>query len=574
MGVDSIGKRKFERLVDLLQAQAQAEPDTTAYLYLGDGENVSATLTYGELDRQARRIGAHLQELARPGDRAVMLYPQGLEPVAAFLGCLYAGVAPVPSFPLTPGRPPTLLAGLLKDAETNLILTTRAMRAQVEPVLAALAGPGQLRWGETDDWAQDASAKDWRKPELLPGQPVLLLYTSGSTSAPKGVVITNRNALENMLTVQRALQINPGDTMVVWAPLYHGTGLLSAGLTPLTFGTRLVLMPPLAVMEQPLRWLRAITTYRAAMASAPNFLYQYCVDRIPEADRAGLELSSWRNASSGGEPIRMSTLEQFGAAYEPYGFRRDSWGTGYGLSESSIVGTVSRKITFRAWSRSALQQHEVVACDPDDPDAWTLVSVGKPFPTLDIRIVDPFTCVECAADRVGEIWMAGPTVAAGYWRNPEETERAFHAHIAGTDEGPFLRTGDLGFFYEDELYIAGRLKETIIVHGRNYYAQDIEAAVAGSHPAVQPAAAAAFSVPVGAEEQIVLFQELKQGQEGADVETVSRAIRRAAADALGLSLYAVVLVKPGSLPRTGMGKIQRYAVRDEFLKSQHSKQLV
>ena len=281
-----------------------------------------------------------------------------------------------------------------------------------------------------------------------------------------------------------------------------------------------------------------------------------------------------QGASSGGEPVRQSTVQQFADAYEPYGFRRGSFSTGYGLSESGLQGTVSFGFKAQGFDRDTLFDRQVMPCDETDPGAVVLVSNGFPLPTMEILIVDPDTCLKCPPDRVGEVWMAGLGVAAGYWNNPEETVRIFHARVADTGAGPYLRTGDLGFFYEDEIYIAGRIKETIIVHGHNYYAQDIETAVGSSHPDLQPAASAAFSAPIGAEERVVIFQELKENLTHVDAEAITQAIRHAAAEKLELSLYAVVLVKAGALPRTGTGKIRRNLVRSQYLESQSSDQLV
>lgn len=566
---------EYSNLIELLQARAAENRDYVGYHFLADGENESASLSWGELDDRARAIGAQLQQMTEPGDRAMMLYPSGLEVLIAFMGCLYAGVVPVPAFPLQPNRPPTAFAAMLKDAQTDVIMTTSPSLAGTQLLLATIpdvldARP--LRWLATDT-LDPALAETWQMPRITPELPILLFYTSGSTSQPRGVVRTHREILEG-ISSSLSYVADILKSMVVWAPLYHASGLLGAGLTPLLLRSQLILLPPLAVMEKPIRWLISISNYHGTSSGGPNFIYQYCVDRTTPAEREGLDLSSWLNASCGGEPIRMSTLDQFARTYEPYGFRREGFTTGYGLTESGLQATFSLGITARGFDRTALRENQVIACETTDPGAVVLVSCGYPVPTMTVRIVDPVTCLECPPDRVGEIWLSGITLADGYWNNPEETERTFRARLADTGEGPYLRTGDLGFFYEGELYIAGRLKETIIVHGRNYYAQDIEGAVAASHPAIQPAASAAFSVPVGAEERIVIFQELRPDAQNVDPEAISQAMRRAAAETLELSLYGVVLVKPGSLPRTGMGKIQRYLVRRQYLEAQSSDQLV
>lgn len=564
---------KFISLVELLRTKAEEQPNTAPYIYLVDGEAQTAPLTFAEFDRQARMIAAHLQQTAKKGDRALLLVTHGFEPLIAFLGCMYAGIVPVPSFPMQPNRPPTAFAALLKDADTNIVVTNSALRANAEPLLSQIPGLGPLHWVEKDQLAP-ALAEEWRMPDLHIDDPLLILYTSGSTSQPKGVYITNRGFDQQAQRAMILLEMMGEAKVVTWAPFYHGAGLMSVGVVPLLAPWHLIAMPAAAVMEKPLRWLKAVSDYQATSSGGPNFLYQYCVDRVTPAEREGLDFANWFSANCAGEPIRMPTLEAFATAYAPYNFRRESFSTAYALSESGLTGTLSFGIKARALDRAALLENKVKPSTEDDPGATVLVSCGIPAMGVTLKIVDPQTCLECPPDTVGEIWMQSPVAASGYWNKPRETQETFHAQLADTGEGPYLRTGDLGFLYEDELYVAGRLKETIIVHGRNYYAQDIEAAVAHCHPAIQPAAAAAFSVPVGAEERIVLFQELRANQADADTDPVTQAIRHAVAEALQLSLYAVVLVKANVLPRTGTGKIQRYLVRQQFLQAQDVLQTV
>ncbi len=563
---------EYANLIELLRAGAADNPDTVAYRFLADGENETDALTWAQVDLRARTLGSYLEQITKPGDRAILLYPSGLEAVVAFLGCIYAGVCPTPAFPLQPGRPPTAFLALVKDAQTDIILTTTEGQAFAQSLITAHPGAPTLRWITTDT-LDPALAEEWKMPDLTDDLPMMLIYTSGSTSTPRGVIRRQRDVTRVLAFATKTAP--PGmEKMLVWAPLYHGSGLVGAGLTPFLFHSELILMQPLAVMEKPLRWLRAISNFRVTSSGGPNFLYQYCVDRITPAEREGLDLSSWQMASSAGEPVRASTVELFSNTYAPYGFNRESFGTGYGLTESGLQGTHSFGIKITPFDRNALRDGQVKILDESDPAAVALVSCGFPSPIMQLKIVDPDTCLESPSDRVGEVWLSGINIADGYWNNPQATEETFRAKIADTGEGPFLRTGDLGFLYEDELYIAGRIKETIIVHGRNYYAQDIESAVGGSHPAIQPAASAAFSAPIGSEERVVIFQELKPTAQNINPDEITQAMRRAAAETLGLSLYAVVLTKPGALPRTGMGKIQRYAVRKQYLDSQESEQLV
>jgi acyl-CoA synthetase (AMP-forming)/AMP-acid ligase II len=356
---------------------------------------------------------------------------------------------------------------------------------------------------------------------------------------------------------------------VSWMPLHHIAGLNSVLQVLQVAKAAAVLLPAEAVLEQPVRWLRAISRYRALSAGGPNFLYQSCADRVAPEDRAGLDLRMWFFASCTAEPVRAETLEQFTAAYAPHGFRPEAFLPAYGLSEQAAVAvnTPGRAPTVRAFDRTALAQNRVSAVEPEARGALRLVSNGRPGEGVTVRIVDPTTGALCPAGEVGEVWAASDYMAAGYWGRPEATAETFQARTADSGEGPFLRTGDLGFLDEGELYICGRLKDMIIIRGQNYYALDIEAAAAGSHPDLGRAAAA-FAAPINGAEQVVIYHEVRPECSAPDVEAISAAIRRAVAREMQLPVYAVVLVQAGSLPRTPVGKIRRFVCRDEFIAQQ------
>ena len=560
----------FSNIVELLLYRAGVEPDTRAYTYLQADGQVGLTLTYGELDRQARAIAVRLQQLAAPGERAIMLYGPGLEAVPAFFGCQYAGLIAVPIIPPRPNQSPAVFLNILLDAGATLILTSQRVYDLAQAQYGSTAFFEAMRWVVTDTTARTGSPEAWVAVKAQPRDPCMLLYTSGSTSAPKGVVVTHANVLGHARALLLLSEPFPGETIVTWAPLFHAAGLIGAVLQPLTLQFQMVALSPLDVIEHPARWLQAVSRYQAAFSGSATFAYQMAVDRITPSEREGLDLSAWRYAFVGSEPIRADVLDRFARTYAPYGFNPAAFYPAYGLSEATLLVTgraKGRTASFRHFDGAALKQGRVAPVEAGRAGAHTLVGCGHALPEEKIRIIDTDTLAPCEPDRIGEVWVSSARVAVGYWNKPEATEATFRGFVAGTGEGPFLRTGDLGFLFEDDLYIAGRLKEMIIVYGRNYYAQDIEAAAAGSHPHLG-SAAAAFAVTRAGAEQIVIYHELKPDLDAPDIEAISQAVRQAVAQTLELPLHAVVLVEAGGLPRTPTGKLQRYQCREQFLDAQ------
>ncbi|HEX2223132.1 MAG TPA: amino acid adenylation domain-containing protein, partial [Thermoanaerobaculia bacterium] len=555
-------------LVELLRARAAERPDQRAYAFLGEGSAETESFTWSELDARARAIAAALQERGGAGERALLLYPPGLEFVAAFFGCLYAGVVAVPSYPPRPHKDQPRLRAIAEDARPRVALADSGIAARAAVLTERIPELEGAEWIATD--AVDSRlAAAWREPEISAETVAFLQYTSGSTATPKGVVVSHGNLLHNEEMIRQAFGQSEHSVIVGWLPLYHDMGLIGNVLQPLYIGAPCVLMSPVAFLQQPLRWLEAISRYRATTSGGPNFAYELCVRRTTPEQRAGLDLSSWTVAFNGAEPVRAETLDRFAEAFAPSGFRREAFYPCYGLAEATLFvsgGNPGAAPVVREVDAAALERHQALA--PSENGARReLVGCGHPWMGQRLAVADPETGEELPAGRVGEVWLAGPSVAQGYWGRPEETGRTFHARLADSGEGPFLRTGDLGFFDGETLFLTGRIKELIILRGRNLYPQDVERTAERSHPALRPGNAAAFAAEVEGEERLVIVHEVERGWTATPeaVEEVAEAVRRAVAEEHEARVHQVVLLRPGSLPKTSSGKIQRNACRAFWL---------
>ncbi|HEY0511015.1 MAG TPA: amino acid adenylation domain-containing protein [Thermoanaerobaculia bacterium] len=536
-----------------LRETAVSRPGQTAFTFL-DGTGVATDLTYADLDRQALAIAAQLQQLGAAGQRALLLYPPGLDFVAAFLGCLYGGVVAVPVYPPTSQRTLPRLLAIAQDARPALALTTRALQGKLQPLAAGMPWLGEIAWVVTDGSdGSDESDGAWQDPRPGPETLAFLQYTSGSTAAPKGVMVSHGNLLHNEEMIRRAFGQSAASVIVGWLPLYHDMGLIGNVLQPLYLGAHCILQAPATFLQRPLSWLAAISRYRATTSGAPNFAYDLCVRKIGAEQRAGLDLASWEVAFNGAEPVRPDTLERFAAAFAPQGFRRRAFYPCYGLAEATLF--------VSGGGQGALA---VVAAE----GARGLVGCGRPWMDQRLVVVDPESGRPVGDGQEGEIWISGPSVAQGYWRQPEATERDFRARLAGAPadrgESCFLRTGDLGFLRGGELFVTGRLKDLLIVRGRNLYPQDIERTVEESHAALRPGCGAAFAVEGDGEERLVIVQELDPHRRG-EADAALEALRRAVAEEHEVQVHQAVLVRAGTIPKTSSGKIQRHAARAAFL---------
>jgi len=547
-----------DTFVDVVRARAAAQGDEIwlRYLVTGDVSGEIQQLTYGELARKATAIAAELQRHGEAGDRALLLFPSGVEFITAFFGCLFAGIVPVPAYPPDLARPERALAKLhaiAADCRPRLALTTAAFL----PVLEQFA-PERARCLATDT-CDPLFAAAWREPVLTAESIAFVQYTSGSTGSPKGAVLRHRQVMANQLSIEAAM--GPVETVVGWLPIFHDMGLIGNVLQTLCAGTSLVLLSPTSFLERPARWLEAISQFRATTSGGPNFAYELCTRRIGAEESARLDLSSWKVAFCGAEPVREATYERFVTAFGPRGFARTSFYPCYGLAEATLFVTGHRRgtpVTSRAFRGSALERGEVVEAT-DDRDRRVLVGCGVPAPTEDVRIVDPDT--HMPASGIGEIWVRGPGIAAGYWGR-EEHGSVFGATLA-TGEGPFLRTGDLGFLHGGELFIAGRKKDMVTIAGRNLFPPDLEATIELAVPAVRKGCCAAFSVEAEGDEKLCIMAE----HDGSPPDVTVRAIKRALAEHHHVAVYDVVLVAKGDVPKTSSGKVERHACRRAYARA-------
>jgi 8-amino-7-oxononanoate synthase len=553
-------------LVELLRHRARCQPQDTAFTYLVDGEHEEVHLSYSELDRQARAIGAWLEAQDLAGERALLLYPAGLEFIAAFFGCLYGGVIAVPVYPPRRNRSLNRIQAIADDAGAKIALTTDVVLDRILPLIDETPHLKQLTWLATCH-VPAGTEESWDMPDVHGDTLAFLQYTSGSTGTPKGVVLNHANLVHNSALIAHAYEHTRIGTGVFWLPSYHDMGLIGGILQPMYVGRPNVLMSPMTFLQKPFRWLSAITRYRGTTCGGPNFAYDLCVRKITDEQKKTLDLSSWKVAFNGAEPVRAETLDAFCEAFEPCGFRREAFYPCFGLAEATLIvsgGFVNDPPIVRAFDADGIAHRKVIEKRPHDPGSRLLVGCGRNLPDQKIVIVDPDTCIPCEPGYIGEIWVRGPSMAQGYWQRPDATETTFHAKLKTTGEGPFMRTGDLGFLQDGELFVTGRVKDLIIIHGVNYYPQDIELTVHRSHPRLRLDCGAVFAVEKDGREQLVVVQEIERSKH-ADLQAVYDAILRAVAAEHELAVDSIVLLKAGSIPKTSSGKIQRHACRADFL---------
>ncbi len=561
-------------LMGVLQNWAMNRPDVSAFTFLGDDEH-ERVLSYSQLDESARRIAGRLQDQAEAGDRALLLFAPGLEFIEAFFGCLYAGILPVPTcYPKQNGRMPRLTS-IAEDAKASTLLTVGSTLEQLQRNSddSAWAGAAPIALDEIRPDSADA----WQQPDIDRGDVAFLQYTSGSTSDPKGVMVSHGNLLQNLESIRRGFHIETDEfggadsRSVFWLPAYHDMGLIGGILTPLYVGGHSYLMSPRLFLQRPLRWLSAIHREQATISGAPNFAFDLCVDKITEEQRESLDLSSWQTAFCGAEPIRAETLERFAKAFRVSGFSKEAFYPCYGLAESTLLvagGDGPSEPVYRGVMREALSSNQVeLAHKSANGSAQKLVGCGGPAYGQQIEIVDIASHDPCDARKIGEIWVRGPSNALGYWDRPEDTQRTFSAFLAN-GEGPYLRTGDLGFRDDDQLFVTGRLKDMIIVRGRNHYPQDIEWAVSQSHEALQSNAGAAFAVNTDAGEAVVVVHEVLRSHRNSDLSAVARKVRQMLVEDQEIDPAAIVLLRPGGLPLTTSGKVQRSLCRQRYEEGQ------
>jgi acyl-CoA synthetase (AMP-forming)/AMP-acid ligase II/acyl carrier protein len=553
--------------VDVLRSWAAQTPDAAALTFLEDGEDPTQTLTYRSLDRRAREIATRIRKTASEGERAVLLYRPGLEFVTAFLGCLYAGVVPVPAYPPRNQRHMTRIQAILADADARCVLTETAL----EDRLAAWMNDrgDSLSLTSTDSLTGDGAAQWKPATNNTLNSLAFLQYTSGSTGIPKGVMVTHRNLMANERMIQLAMRHSERLVAVSWLPIYHDMGLIGNLMQPLFLGGHCVLMSPGAFLQKPRRWLAAITEYRAQVSGAPNFAFRLCTKSVRDDQKSGLDLSTLNVLFCGSEPINASVLDEFESAFRGIGLRREALYCCYGMAETTLMAagsTFGAGPIYEEVDGDALAQNEATPPRQHSTSRRVIVGSGKSVQGQELAIVHPEHRHIMEDGQVGEIWVRGPNVAAGYWGKPELTRQTFQARLRDADghHEPFLRTGDLGFLHETELFVTGRIKDLIIIRGRNHYPQDIEVTVQQSHTALRTDCGAALSTEVDGEERLVVVQELDRHRHE-DAEQAVAAIRIAITEEHEIAPYAILLVRQNGVPKTSSGKIQRSACIRAFL---------
>ena len=572
---------KAATLVDVLRNRAMERPHQTIYNFLVDGETEKISLTYGQLEQKAKAIAAYLQSVCSPQDRVLLLFPAGLDYITAFFGCLYAGVIAIPAYPPRPNRSLNRIHNILQNAQTNIALTTSETLQSLSRLESTSVQ--DLRWITTDA-IDNNIATYWHEPDLDEDSIAFLQYTSGSTAEPKGVKIAYKNLLHNLEAIHRCFRHSTQSRGVIWLPPYHDMGLIGGVLQPLFGDFPVTLMSPLMFLQNPLRWLKAISRDRATTSGGPNFAYDMCVRKFKPEQLRGLDLSSWQVAFNGAEPINHETLNSFAETFAPYGFDYSAFYPCFGMAEATLIisgGSKDTAVVTKTVQGKALEQNKIAIADENEPHPHTLVSCGRSLFDQKIAIANPETLISCQPGEVGEIWVSGSSIAQGYWRQPQISEATFNAYLKDTNEGPFLRTGDLGFIDQGELFFTGRLKDMIVIKGRNHYPQDIEKTVQETTSWIRPSCVASFSIELQGEEKLVVLAEVERtywsknrskdsngrsaATETISVKNLTQLIRREISKNHDLQTHSILLLKPGSLPKTSSGKIQRHACRTEFL---------
>ncbi|MBL1209089.1 AMP-binding protein [Geminocystis sp. GBBB08] len=559
----------MNNFLQILSYIAKKKPDKLAYIFLKDGENHKEIITYRKLRNKSLSIASQLKSITITPSRALLIYPQGLDFIAAFLGCLESGIIAVPAYPPKGNQKMSRLEAIIQDCQPDLILTTNSLLDKVKEKLADVINNKKIQFLATDNLTKILPINENETGKITEETIAFLQYTSGSTGNPKGVKITHNNILHNVAYIQKAFQLTEDSISVSWLPSFHDMGLIDGILQPLYTGFLGVIMSPEAFLQKPIRWLQAISDYRATHSGGPNFAYELCVEKITYKQLENLDLSSWLSAYNGSEPVRRSTIDNFISKFTSCGFKANYFYPCYGMAEATLMisgGELEKQAVYLDVDGDKLRENLVCKIDENTKNIKQLVGCGHSSQDTDIKIVNPITKVVCDDNHIGEIWVSGKSIAEGYWRKPEISHDTFKATLVNTELPHFLRTGDLGFLRQGELFITGREKDLIIIRGKNHYPQDIEYTVQNSHQALRRDSGAAFTIEKDNQEKLVIVQEIKRTYVSKlDVDEVVSAIKEAVSLKHELQIEAIALIKPASIPKTSSGKIQRYTCRQSFL---------
>ncbi|MFE4118744.1 MULTISPECIES: fatty acyl-AMP ligase [Priestia] len=572
----TIPKSNYSSMIDLLSHKVMIHPEKVVYTFLSNDNQDETNITYQELHMYAKQIAAYLQHLGLEGQRALLMYPSGIDYVKAFLGCIYANVIPVPVYPPGLSRNMERLKAIMDDSATNIILTTTQLHSKISFHFSDELSNMNLKWIPIDDISYDYRDQ-WSQPKVDKESLAFLQYTSGSTSSPKGVMVTHGNILHNEAMIKAACQHNEDTVMLGWLPMYHDMGLIGNILQPLYLGAKCVFMSPMDFLQKPFRWLSAISKYKATISGGPNFAYDLCLKKITDEQKVQLDLSSWEVAFNGAEPVRYETIQKFAQAFKDCGFKLNQFFPCYGMAEATLFITGNEKLTkpvSKGFCKESLLENKAIERPINSEDSVKLIGCGMTWLNQKVEIVNTDSLSKCASNEIGEIWVKGDSIAKGYFGRKQETNYAFNNIVKDTNENGFLRTGDLGFFHEGQLFVTGRLKDVIVLRGKNHYPQDIELTVEKADQAIISGASAAFSVDINGEEKLIIVAEIerkyrprphKERELKGYLDSVLRNIRQQVMEEHEVQPYTIYLLKTSSIPKTSSGKIQRSACKNAYL---------
>ncbi|MCZ8495668.1 fatty acyl-AMP ligase [Priestia megaterium] len=572
----TIPKSNYSSMIDLLSHKVMIHPEKVVYTFLSNDNQDETNITYQELHMYAKQIAAYLQHLGLEGQRALLMYPSGIDYVKAFLGCIYANVIPVPVYPPGLSRNMERLKAIMDDSATNIILTTTQLHSKISFHFSDELSNMNLKWIPIDDISHDYRDQ-WSHPKVDKESLAFLQYTSGSTSSPKGVMVTHGNILHNEAMIKAACQHNEDTVMLGWLPMYHDMGLIGNILQPLYLGAKCVFMSPMDFLQKPFRWLSAISKYKATISGGPNFAYDLCLKKITDEQKVQLDLSSWEVAFNGAEPVRYETIQKFAQAFKDCNFKLNQFFPCYGMAEATLFITGNEKLTkpvSKGFCKENLLENKAIERPINSENSVKLIGCGMTWLDQKVEIVNTDSLSKCASNEIGEIWVKGDSIAKGYFGRKQETNYAFNNTVKDTNENGFLRTGDLGFFHEGQLFVTGRLKDVIVLRGKNHYPQDIELTVEKADQTIISGASAAFSVDINGEEKLIIVAEIERKYRPRPhnerelkgyLDSVLRNIRQQVMEEHEVQPYTISLLKTSSIPKTSSGKIQRSACKNAYL---------
>ena len=557
-------------LAEIFETQVIENVDKIAYTFLADGEDKAITITYSELEVNVKTISSILQEKYHVGDRAILLFDTGLDFINSLWACFLSGIIAVPIHPPMDMRGINKLLHIIKDSQPSLVLTTSSFVSQMSFFEGSMKDIPKI-----DKIAVDSLPEKlfpFKKLDILDTTNALIQYTSGSVGVSKGVLLNHGNITDNAYMLKAVLEETPPpkaqkDSFLCWLPLYHDMGLMSGVILPLVMGTTSTLMSPLMFLQKPYRWLKALTKYKSTVSAAPNFAYELCIKKVKDEQLEQLDLSSWSVALNGAESIKSQTIERFTEKFSIIGFKPEYFYPAYGLAESVVFVTGPSRDQLPVIleiDKEALENNQVKVSE--ESQKVSVVSTGHIWLDEKVIIVNPQTFKECQTDEIGEVWIAGKSVATGYWNMPEETQNTFEFSLSDDQDKKYLRTGDLGFFKNDNLFITGRIKDLIIIRGHNYYPHHIEHSVEKFSSFFRPGSSAAFSIVIGNEEKLVLIQEIKKEAVIENTESFKNSVKKMIVEEHGIILHDIVFLKQGSIFKTSSGKVQRKLCKNKYLK--------